>query len=500
MKTMKRFASLLVVLVLVCTVFATAAFASDATVNVSWDVISDGTQLKATVNLPGDVGFAGASVALTYNSTDLVVASAEKGLATNLNTKTAGVVRGNFFGTDEIFGGVLYTIVFDIKGTIDSGDYGVDTAKCSLSDATGNRMTADFVSGALNCSHKLGEWTVESEATCKVDGKKSATCSVCGETKSETIPATGKHDMVKGETVAPTCTSKGYTVYTCSGCGTTENRDETAMIAHDYTVKHITVAGDCDTPAKYEMDCSVCGAHEGKEYTDDAPGHAWGDYAVTKEATCTDKGEETATCSVCGEKDTKEIAAKGHSFGEYTVTKAPTCTEKGEETATCANGCGTTDTNEIAALGHDYVEVNHQDPTCTAEGFIEYECARSGCDVGEGKPATTADILPALGHEGGTATCLEKAVCEVCGNSYGELADHKYGDWKVTVEATKTEKGEMVRVCQVEGCGHEDVKTIPAKDTVAPKTGDEANIALYAVMFVMAGAAVVALSTKKKEN
>ena len=30
----------------------------------------------------------------------------------------------------------------------------------------------------------------------------------------------------------------------------------------------------------------------------------------------------------------------------------------------------------------------------------------------------------ALGHEGGEATCLERAVCTVCGQSYGELDDH----------------------------------------------------------------------------
>ena len=29
-------------------------------------------------------------------------------------------------------------------------------------------------------------------------------------------------------------------------------------------------------------------------------------------------------------------------------------------------------------------------------------------------------------HSGGTATCTEKAVCEVCGEAYGELAAHSY--------------------------------------------------------------------------
>ena len=42
-----------------------------------------------------------------------------------------------------------------------------------------------------------------------------------------------------------------------------------------------------------------------------------------------------------------------HSFGEWTVTTEPTCTEKGVETRTCE--CGESETREVAALGHDYV-------------------------------------------------------------------------------------------------------------------------------------------------
>jgi len=38
-------------------------------------------------------------------------------------------------------------------------------------------------------------------------------------------------------------------------------------------------------------------------------GHHWGDWTVTKEATCTEDGEESRTCSVCGETETRPIAA-----------------------------------------------------------------------------------------------------------------------------------------------------------------------------------------------
>ena len=51
---------------------------------------------------------------------------------------------------------------------------------------------------------------------------------------------------------------------------------------------------------------------------------------------------------VCGDK-----VEHTHSFGEWTVTKEATCTEPGEQTRTC--DCGCSETQVIPATGHDYV-------------------------------------------------------------------------------------------------------------------------------------------------
>ena len=53
-------------------------------------------------------------------------------------------------------------------------------------------------------------------------------------------------------------------------------------------------------------------------------------------------------------------------------------------------------------------------------------------------------------HTGGTATCTMKAICEICGNEYGEfnLNNHDWSEW--------TDAGDDVnhmRTCQREGCG-----------------------------------------------
>ena len=49
-------------------------------------------------------------------------------------------------------------------------------------------------------------------------------------------------------------------------------------------------------------------------------------------------------------------------------------------------------------------------------------------------------------HTGGTATCMKKAVCDFCGEEYGEYASHNYGD-KYESDGTYHWKK-----CQNEGC------------------------------------------------
>ena len=47
-------------------------------------------------------------------------------------------------------------------------------------------------------------------------------------------------------------------------------------------------------------------------------------------------------------------------------------------------------------------------------------------------------------HTGGTATCTQKAVCEFCGEEYGDLAEHTYGD---TYEFDGTHHWKKCQVC-----------------------------------------------------
>ena len=205
-------------------------------------------------------------------------------------------------------------------------------------------------------------------ATCTGDGVTTYRCETCGDTYTETTPATG-HSYTAAVT-APTCTEKGYTTYTCKRCGDHYTADEVAALGHDYK-------------------------------------------AVVTAPTCTEKGYTTYTCATCGDTYTAdEVAALGHDY--KAVVTAPTCTEKGYTTYTCKR-CGDHYTaDEVAALGHDYKAVVTA-PTCTEKGYTTYTCRNCG-------DRRTGHVVGALGH---SYECTENGndriyTCTRCGDTYTE--------------------------------------------------------------------------------
>ena len=103
--------------------------------------------------------------------------------------------------------------------------------------------------------------------------------------------------------------------------------------------------------------------------------HVFGEWAVTKAATCTEAGVSTRTCTVCGAEETLTVPALGHKFGEWTETKAATCTETGVSTRTCTVCGEAKETKDIPALGHKAGTVYAMDKdshwlTCTVCGAV----------------------------------------------------------------------------------------------------------------------------------
>ena len=50
-------------------------------------------------------------------------------------------------------------------------------------------------------------------------------------------------------------------------------------------------------------------------------------------------------------------------------------------------------------------------------------------------------------HTGGAATCQSPAVCADCGQTYGTVTGHNYGDWVVTKKATLEAAGVRTKSC-----------------------------------------------------
>ena len=134
------------------------------------------------------------------------------------------------------------------------------------------------------------------------------------------------------------------------------------------------------------------------------------------------------------------------------------------------------------------------------------------------KAGNTAEMTVTVndGHTGGTATCTERAVCEVCGKPYGELDPKNHTDLKhfPAKAATKTAEGN-IEYWYCEGCNQyfsdkDGTKEIQKADTVTaklpqtPQTGDTSNLALWFTLLFISGGAVIAATVivirKKKYN
>lgn len=261
--------------------------------------------------------------------------------------------------------------------------------------------------------------------------------------------------------------------------------------------------------------CTVCGGEYGEMAAHSFTAEKAEAQYLKSAATCTEKAIYYKSCAVCGlsSEGTADEAtffsgnALDHNWGAWTSN------EDGTHTRTCTvDGCsaGTQTENCIDA---------NKDHKCDICDYIISECADDNkdhkCDYC-GKKLTE--------HTGGKATCKDKAKCEFCGESYGELNANNHSDLKhfPAVAATKTAEGN-IEYWYCSGCkkyykdatATQEIKqadTVTAKlpgGTVkpgadkSPQTGDNSNLLLWiALLFISGGAAIgtTIVSRKKKYN
>ena len=318
-------------------------------------------------------------------------------------------------------------------------------------------------------NHTFGDWTETKPATTTEEGLKERTCSVCEYTQEETIPV-HTHDV------------------------------------HDKAWKY--------DDTNHWQECS-CGEKL------NVANHAYGEWRVTKPATETEEGSKARDCTVCDyvqtetipmlkhehsygdwQKDKtqhwkecrcgKKTEVGNHTFDDWTITKEPTTTETGSRERTCSI-CKYTQTETLPVHTHDvhdeawkYDETQHwQECSCgeklnvanhtygdwkvTKEATeTEAGSRERGCAVCE---YVQVEIIPEIGHEHGIHDETWKydktqhwQECS-CGEKLN-VANHTYGDWKVTKEATETEAGSRERDCTV--CEYVQTEAIPAAETGEP--------------------------------
>ena len=172
--------------------------------------------------------------------------------------------------------------------------------------------------------------------------------------------------------------------------------------------------------------------------------HVWGEWTVTKSATCNKAGVREHTCICCGTQETESVAASGtHTWDKWIITKRANCIETGEQMRTCT-ACGAIEKESIPAGEHDWVVTTTA--TCGQAGTETAQCA--GCKETKTAPA------------------------EATGK-------HSWGQWEVTTPATCGEAGVETRSCRV--CSQNETQEIPAtgihpwgawQETIAPSCVD----------------------------
>ena len=221
--------------------------------------------------------------------------------------------------------------------------------------------------------HSWDKGVITTSPTCSDAGVKTYTCTVCSETKTEVLNATG-HTPVDVAEQPATCTEAGHTAgVKCSVCGATISGIEEIPATGHTEVIDEAVAATCTTPGKTEgKHCSVCNEVLVAQEEIPAKGHTEAiDEAVA--ATCTTPGKtEGKHCSVCNEVlvAQEEIPAKGHTE-VIDEAVAATCTESGKTEGKHCSVC-----NEILvaqevipAKGHVEEIRNVKEVTDTEDGY-----------------------------------------------------------------------------------------------------------------------------------
>ena len=295
----------------------------------------------------------------------------------------------------------------------------VETQNCSGGTATCTQRATCTVCGA-EYGDALGHdfttsWTHD-------DNEHWKQCSRCDE-KDDVGPHTWNSGTV---TTAPTCTKAGEKTYSCNKCDATKIEPIPAT-GHSWKSEWASDA------THHWHEC----ANKNCDVTDNSGKDGYAEHSGGT-ATCTEK----AKCTVCGVKY-GAIDSANHTGKEQWTQTATTHEKKWN----CCN------TVSVPNENHEWA-----DGVCSECGYVcqhedadkNHICDICGKTISEHKDADNNHICDYCNkkisdHSGGTATCIAKAVCEICKESYGSPDPNNHTDLKHidAKAATAAEEGNI---------------------------------------------------------
>lgn len=230
------------------------------------------------------------------------------------------------------------------------------------------------------------------DATCDAPGILATQCANCGHKRLQEIKQLSHKWSL--ETVAPTCSAKGYDKRTCDLCGVEKIDNEKEALGHNFTqdsaawiwsddYSKATVTVTCANDKTHTKELSAVITTKGGNacvggqvtYTATASFNKV-TYTVTTTAEqagvghtpnsewTTNDEKHYHTCSVCGEP----VGEAVHDWERKVITAA-TCTKDGSATDTCTV-CGKEKAVVLTATGkHSF-----KNGTCTVCGYTEGSC------------------------------------------------------------------------------------------------------------------------------
>ena len=309
-------------------------------------------------------------------------------------------------------------------------------------DGTYHSMTCSVCQATSSEAHTWNQGTVDTEATCTSVGRKTFTCSGCGQTKSEEIPKTshtygnwtitpqshsricsvcstpesGNHTWGTPVKVEPTCTQEGSETKICTAC--------------NYTIQKTLPKADHTYDNACDPECNVCKATRSVSHK---YSQSWS----------TSKTEHWHECTVCGDK--KDL--KSHVPGPAATEKeAQTCLTCGYVIAPKKNHVHKFGTTLVSdSTGHWYAcnqcdeKQNFQQHTyekdcsskCTMCGYVRNTTHKFGDEYFSDKSghwqvcSVCGEKSKAESHSpGAEATTTAPQLCKVCGYEVSPVIDH----------------------------------------------------------------------------